>query len=35
MFCDGSVRFLNYNIGTAIQDALATKAGGEVIPGDF
>jgi prepilin-type N-terminal cleavage/methylation domain-containing protein/prepilin-type processing-associated H-X9-DG protein len=35
VFCDGSVRFLNYNIGTAMQDALATKAGGEVIPGNF
>jgi prepilin-type processing-associated H-X9-DG protein len=31
---DGSVRFLNYNIGIAIQAALATKAGGEVIPGE-
>jgi prepilin-type N-terminal cleavage/methylation domain-containing protein/prepilin-type processing-associated H-X9-DG protein len=35
VFCDGSVRFLNYNIGTSTQAALATKAGGEVIPGDF
>jgi prepilin-type N-terminal cleavage/methylation domain-containing protein/prepilin-type processing-associated H-X9-DG protein len=35
VFCDGSVRFLNYNIGTAMQDALASKAGGEVIPGNF
>jgi prepilin-type N-terminal cleavage/methylation domain-containing protein/prepilin-type processing-associated H-X9-DG protein len=34
LFCDGSVRFLSYNIGTAIQRALATKNGGEVIPGD-
>jgi prepilin-type N-terminal cleavage/methylation domain-containing protein/prepilin-type processing-associated H-X9-DG protein len=33
LFCDGSVHFLSYNIGTAIQAALATKAGGEVIPG--
>jgi prepilin-type processing-associated H-X9-DG protein len=33
-FCDGSVHFLSYNIGTAVQAALATKAGGEVIPGD-
>jgi prepilin-type N-terminal cleavage/methylation domain-containing protein/prepilin-type processing-associated H-X9-DG protein len=33
LFCDGSVRFLSYNIGTAIQAALATKAGGEVIDG--
>jgi prepilin-type N-terminal cleavage/methylation domain-containing protein/prepilin-type processing-associated H-X9-DG protein len=31
LFCDGSVRFLNYNIGTQLQAALATKAGGEVI----
>jgi prepilin-type N-terminal cleavage/methylation domain-containing protein/prepilin-type processing-associated H-X9-DG protein len=31
LFCDGSVRFLSYSIGTAIQAALATKAGGEVI----
>jgi prepilin-type processing-associated H-X9-DG protein len=31
LFCDGSVRFLNYGIGTAIQAALATKAGGEVV----
>ena len=34
LFADGSVRFLSYNIGTALQAALATKAGGEVIPGD-
>jgi prepilin-type N-terminal cleavage/methylation domain-containing protein/prepilin-type processing-associated H-X9-DG protein len=34
LFADGSVHFLAYNIGTAIQAALATKAGGEVIPGD-
>jgi prepilin-type N-terminal cleavage/methylation domain-containing protein/prepilin-type processing-associated H-X9-DG protein len=31
LFCDGSVRFLSYNIGTGIQAALATKAGGEPI----
>jgi prepilin-type N-terminal cleavage/methylation domain-containing protein/prepilin-type processing-associated H-X9-DG protein len=31
LFCDGSVRFLSYNVGTQIQAALATKAGGEVI----
>jgi prepilin-type N-terminal cleavage/methylation domain-containing protein/prepilin-type processing-associated H-X9-DG protein len=31
LFCDGSVQFLTYNIGTAIQAALATKAGDEVI----
>jgi prepilin-type N-terminal cleavage/methylation domain-containing protein/prepilin-type processing-associated H-X9-DG protein len=35
LFCDGSVHFLNYNIGTAVQAALATKAGGEVIPGNI
>jgi len=34
VFCDGSVRFLSYNIGTGIQAALATKSGGEVIPAD-
>jgi prepilin-type N-terminal cleavage/methylation domain-containing protein/prepilin-type processing-associated H-X9-DG protein len=34
-FCDGSVRFLSYTIGTAVQGALATKNGGEVIPGDI
>jgi prepilin-type N-terminal cleavage/methylation domain-containing protein/prepilin-type processing-associated H-X9-DG protein len=34
LFCDGSVHFLSYNIGTAIQAALATKAGGEVVPSD-
>jgi prepilin-type N-terminal cleavage/methylation domain-containing protein/prepilin-type processing-associated H-X9-DG protein len=34
LFCDGSVHFLSYNIGTAVQAALATKAGGEVIPGN-
>ncbi len=35
VFADGSVRFLNYGISTDIQAALATKAGGEVIPGNF
>jgi prepilin-type N-terminal cleavage/methylation domain-containing protein/prepilin-type processing-associated H-X9-DG protein len=35
LFCDGSVHFLGYGIGTAVQAALATKAGGEVIPGDI
>lgn len=34
LFADGSVRFLSYSIGTATQAALATKAGGEVLP-DF
>jgi len=34
LFCDGSVRFLTYSVGTAIQAALATKSGGEVTPGD-
>ena len=33
-FCDGSVHFLDYNIGTAVQSALASKAGGEAISGD-
>jgi prepilin-type N-terminal cleavage/methylation domain-containing protein/prepilin-type processing-associated H-X9-DG protein len=33
-FADGSVHFLQYGIGTSIQAALATKDGGEVIPGD-
>ncbi len=31
LFCDGSVRFLVYTIGTTTQAALATKSGGEVI----
>jgi prepilin-type N-terminal cleavage/methylation domain-containing protein/prepilin-type processing-associated H-X9-DG protein len=35
LFCDGSVHFLSYGIGTAVQRALATKNGGEVIPGDI
>jgi prepilin-type N-terminal cleavage/methylation domain-containing protein/prepilin-type processing-associated H-X9-DG protein len=35
LFCDGGVRFLRYTIGTSIQAALATKAGGEVTPGDL
>jgi prepilin-type N-terminal cleavage/methylation domain-containing protein/prepilin-type processing-associated H-X9-DG protein len=34
LFCDGSVHFLSYSVGTALQRALATKNGGEVIPGD-
>jgi prepilin-type processing-associated H-X9-DG protein len=34
LFADGSVHFLNYNTGTAIQAALATKNGGEAIPGE-
>jgi prepilin-type N-terminal cleavage/methylation domain-containing protein/prepilin-type processing-associated H-X9-DG protein len=34
LFCDGSVHFLSYGIGTVVQHALATKSGGEVIPGD-
>jgi prepilin-type N-terminal cleavage/methylation domain-containing protein/prepilin-type processing-associated H-X9-DG protein len=33
LFCDGSVHFLSYNIGTQVQAALATKAGGEPISG--
>ena len=32
-FCDGSVRFLTYNLPTAVQAALATKAGGEPATG--
>jgi len=35
LFCDGSVHFLSYSIGTAVQRALATKNGGEVIPGNL
>lgn len=35
LFADGTVRFLSYGISTSIQAALATKAGGEVVPGDF
>jgi prepilin-type N-terminal cleavage/methylation domain-containing protein/prepilin-type processing-associated H-X9-DG protein len=35
LFADGSVHFLSYNIGTTVQAALATKAGGEVITGDY
>jgi prepilin-type N-terminal cleavage/methylation domain-containing protein/prepilin-type processing-associated H-X9-DG protein len=35
LFADGSVHFLSYNIGTAVQAALATKAGGETTPGDI
>jgi prepilin-type N-terminal cleavage/methylation domain-containing protein/prepilin-type processing-associated H-X9-DG protein len=31
LFCDGSVHFLSYNIGTSLQASLATKSGGEVI----
>jgi len=31
LFCDGSVRFLSFSVGTTIQGALATKAGGEVV----
>ena len=31
VFADGSVRFLSYSVGTAVQAALATKAGGEVV----
>jgi prepilin-type N-terminal cleavage/methylation domain-containing protein/prepilin-type processing-associated H-X9-DG protein len=35
LFCDGSVRFLTYGIGTQVQSGIATKAGGEVPPGDL
>jgi prepilin-type N-terminal cleavage/methylation domain-containing protein/prepilin-type processing-associated H-X9-DG protein len=31
VFCDGSVRFLSYNVGTSVQAALATTAGGEPV----
>jgi prepilin-type N-terminal cleavage/methylation domain-containing protein/prepilin-type processing-associated H-X9-DG protein len=31
LFCDGSVRFLSYNVGTVVQAALSTKNGGEVF----
>jgi len=34
LFCDGSVRFLQYSVGTAVQAALATKAGGEPLSAD-
>lgn len=33
-FCDGSVHFLRYS-ANEILPALATRAGGEVVPGDF
>jgi prepilin-type processing-associated H-X9-DG protein len=33
-FCDGSVRFLRYS-ADAVLPALATRAGGEVVPGDY
>jgi prepilin-type processing-associated H-X9-DG protein len=31
LFADGSVHFLSYSIGTSVQAALATKAGGEPV----
>jgi prepilin-type N-terminal cleavage/methylation domain-containing protein/prepilin-type processing-associated H-X9-DG protein len=34
-FCDGSVRFLGYAAGPVIVPQLATRAGGEVVVGDF
>jgi prepilin-type N-terminal cleavage/methylation domain-containing protein/prepilin-type processing-associated H-X9-DG protein len=34
LFSDGSVRFLQYSVGTGVQAALATKAGGEALSGD-
>jgi prepilin-type N-terminal cleavage/methylation domain-containing protein/prepilin-type processing-associated H-X9-DG protein len=34
-FADGSVHFVSYTAGTLIQAALATKDGGEVIPGNL
>ena len=33
-FCDGSVHFLRYSAND-IMPALATRAGGEAVPGDF
>ncbi len=33
-FCDGSVKFLRYS-ADAVLPALATRAGGEAVPGDF
>jgi prepilin-type N-terminal cleavage/methylation domain-containing protein/prepilin-type processing-associated H-X9-DG protein len=35
LFADGSVRFLAYGMSTSIQAAMATKNGGEVVPGDL
>ena len=35
LFCDGSVQFIDEEIDTAIWCALATRAGGEIIPGDL
>jgi prepilin-type N-terminal cleavage/methylation domain-containing protein/prepilin-type processing-associated H-X9-DG protein len=35
LFVDGSVRFLAYGVSTSTQAALATKNGGEVVPGDL
>jgi prepilin-type N-terminal cleavage/methylation domain-containing protein/prepilin-type processing-associated H-X9-DG protein len=34
VFADGSVHFLSYTIGTQVQTALASKAGGEIISGN-
>jgi prepilin-type N-terminal cleavage/methylation domain-containing protein/prepilin-type processing-associated H-X9-DG protein len=34
LMCDGSVRFLNQNIGATVLQAIATRAGGETV-GDF
>jgi prepilin-type N-terminal cleavage/methylation domain-containing protein/prepilin-type processing-associated H-X9-DG protein len=34
-FCDGSIRFLTYSAGPVILPQLATRAGGEVVTGDF
>jgi prepilin-type processing-associated H-X9-DG protein len=34
LFGDGSVHSLSQNIGMVVYDALATRAGGDVVPGD-
>jgi prepilin-type processing-associated H-X9-DG protein len=34
-FCDGAVRFLAYTAGPIIVPQLATRAGGEVVSGEF
>jgi prepilin-type processing-associated H-X9-DG protein len=34
LFCDGSVRFMDYGAGTTVIPIMATRNGGEVIPVD-